>query len=65
MKSKSKKYIFIVLDNDEAPYVINLTKEQIKDTIKLNNLTKWDYAIIDGAMIKSFDNGSFDIEKLK
>ena len=59
-----KRYNLITLYFDDV-HIRNLTANEIREIIKKERLSKWDYAIIDGTILKIFDNGSFDIKNLK
>jgi len=60
-----KTYILLYFwTSDDIVIESFVTANEIREIIKKESLTKWDYAIIDGEMIKSFDNGSFDIKNL-
>ncbi len=55
---QEKCYTFIHLGEfpDDEPHIRYITKTKIKKLIKEKHLTYWDYAIIDGPILKSFDS---------
>ena len=65
MKNKEKTYIFIYNSYTDGDTVLeNIPISKIKARIKKFRLTQYDYAIIDGNILKDFNNKSFDLEKL-
>ena len=62
-----KKYTLVILGkySDDIPYFYCDTIDKLKDIIKKEELTIWDYAIVDGVLLKSFDNTSVSINTLK
>ncbi len=62
---KEKCYTFIHLGEypDDDPHIEYLTKEQIEKNIKEKHLSYWDYAIIDGPILKSL-HSKFSLKDL-
>ncbi len=59
-----KYYTLIILSKyDDVPELHYVTADEILNITE--QLTKWDYAIIDGVILKTFDDGSFNIKGLK
>lgn len=63
MREKAYTFIYSGQFPDDEPNIEYLTKKQIKKIVKENNLTYWDYAIIDGPILKSF-HSKFSLEDL-
>jgi hypothetical protein len=51
--------------DDDIPCLKYVTAKEIQKIIKNHNLMKWDYAVINGTILKTFNNGSFNIKGLK
>jgi hypothetical protein len=60
---KAKAYLVIYLiETDGDIFVGTMTGDEIRKLAK--KLDRNDFAIIDGTLIKSFDNKTFDLTKL-
>jgi len=50
-------------ETDGDTYIERKTAQEIRETIEKYELTEWDYAIIDGNVIKDFDQ-KFDVKNI-
>lgn len=61
-----KQYIVLYMYETDGDMLCELlTKDQIKKLIEYRKLNSDDYVIIDGLILKNFNNKNFDINNLK
>ena len=61
-----KRYVFIYYyGTDQDILIAVLTAEEIREQVKRFQLTEYDYCIVDGEVLKGFNNKTFDLENLQ
>lgn len=63
MRDRTYTFIYPGRTCDDENNIEYLTKEEIKKIVKEKKLTYWDYAIINGPILKSF-HSKFSLEDL-
>ena len=61
-----KKYVFIYYYGTDQDVLVDiLTADEIRKQVEYFRLTKYDYCIVEGNILKDFNNKTFDLENLK
>ena len=61
-----KKYVFIYYYGTDQDVLVDiLTADEIRNQVERFKLTEYDYCIVDGNVLKDFNNKTFDLENLQ